>query len=204
MANVVMRLGTEDVDKALRPLQSLRVKTTAADWLLAMAYQVNGGSSIGQSNKTQEEEISKEHIGFTTNAKAKDHFQKLQGVCVYAVRFGSPTIFIWLSTFQHQRAHHVSDFFETSVMRNRTTDARGLGTRVLSSNRIDSPRHVAEVSDWIYVHSCAGDKVRRGFQGRHARTVEPITMCSGKLSSTLHGAAAQFEAEHLDLEIQIT
>ncbi len=103
-----------------------------------------------------------------------------------------------------QRAHHVSDFFETSVMRNRTTDARGLGTRVLSSNRIDSPRHVAEVSDWIYVHSCAGDKVRRGFQGRHARTVEPITMCSGKLSSTLHGAAAQFEAEHLDLEIQIT
>ncbi len=103
MANVVMRLGTEDVDKALRPLQSLRVKTTAADWLLAMAYQVNGGSSIGQSNKTQEEEISKEHIGFTTNAKAKDHFQKLQGVCVYAVRFGSPTIFIWLSTFQHHR-----------------------------------------------------------------------------------------------------
>lgn len=99
MANVVMRFGTEDVDQALRPLQSLRVQTTAADWLFAMAYQVHGGSSIGQSNKTQEEKASKEYIGFTTNAKAQDHFQKTAGVALTLSDSGSPTIFIWLPTF---------------------------------------------------------------------------------------------------------
>jgi len=56
MPNLVMWLGAKDVDKALRPLHTLRVEATAVGGLFAMTNKVDGGVSRGQCQKTEEEE----------------------------------------------------------------------------------------------------------------------------------------------------
>ena len=47
MSNLVMRLGAENVDKALRSLHTLRVEVITVGGLFAVTNKVNGGVSRG-------------------------------------------------------------------------------------------------------------------------------------------------------------